>query len=99
LGHFSKTMMMFFLPQLINFVLSLPQILGIVFCPRHRLPAFNHKTYKLECVDNHFTLINAWLRLFGPANESQLCTSLLLFQTACCTAGLAVRYLVGPILF
>ena len=41
LGHFSKTMMLFFIPQLINFLLSIPQILGIVFCPRHRLPAFN----------------------------------------------------------
>lgn len=41
LGHFSKTMLLFFIPQLINFVLSIPQLFGIVFCPRHRLPKFN----------------------------------------------------------
>jgi UDP-N-acetylglucosamine--dolichyl-phosphate N-acetylglucosaminephosphotransferase len=79
LGHFSKTMMLFFIPQLINFVLSIPQLVGIVHCPRHRLPSFNQKTYKLECVHNHYTLINAWLRVFGDANEAQLCNALLIF--------------------
>lgn len=79
LGHFSKTMMMFFIPQLLNFVFSIPQLLGIVHCPRHRLPKFNHETYKLECVHNHHTLINAWLRVFGEANEMQLCNALLIF--------------------
>lgn len=79
LGHFSKTMMLFFIPQLINFLLSLPQLLGIIHCPRHRLPKFNQQTYELECVSNHFTLINAWLKVFGKANEAQLCNSLLIF--------------------
>ena len=26
LGHFSKTIMLFFIPQIINFVLSIPQV-------------------------------------------------------------------------
>lgn len=69
LAHFSKTLMLFFIPQLINFVLSIPQLIGIVHCPRHRLPKFNKDTYQLECVHNHYTLINAWLRLFGDCNE------------------------------
>ena len=42
LGHFTKTMLLFFLPQIFNFVLSIPQIFGIIHCPRHRLPKFNH---------------------------------------------------------
>jgi len=42
LGHFSKTMLLFFMPQIFNFVISLPQIFGIIYCPRHRLPKFNH---------------------------------------------------------
>mmetsp|Transcript_1992 Transcript_1992/g.3509 ORF Transcript_1992/g.3509 Transcript_1992/m.3509 type:complete len:146 (+) Transcript_1992:1004-1441(+) len=99
LGHFSKTMMMFFIPQLLNFLLSFPQIVGIVFCPRHRLPKFNQESYKLECVHNHFTLINAWLRVFGSMTESQLCNSLLLFQIACCTGGLLCRYYVSQLFF
>ncbi|KAL5270621.1 hypothetical protein ACHWQZ_G001355 [Mnemiopsis leidyi] len=38
LGHFSKTMLMFFIPQIFNFVLSVPQLFHLVPCPRHRLP-------------------------------------------------------------
>jgi len=38
LGHFSKTMLLFFLPQVINFVYSVPQLFHWVPCPRHRLP-------------------------------------------------------------
>ncbi|AMD21310.1 HER031Cp [Eremothecium sinecaudum] len=41
LGHFAKTMMMFFAPQLFNFIYSIPQLFGLVTCPRHRLPRFN----------------------------------------------------------
>jgi UDP-N-acetylglucosamine--dolichyl-phosphate N-acetylglucosaminephosphotransferase len=40
LGHFSKTLLLFFIPQIVNFVYSLPQILHLfgLVCPRHRLP-------------------------------------------------------------
>lgn len=38
LGHFSKTLLLFFLPQVLNFLYSIPQLLRIVECPRHRLP-------------------------------------------------------------
>lgn len=41
LGHFSKTLLIFLLPQIINFIYSAPQIFGIVPCPRHRLPRFD----------------------------------------------------------
>ncbi|KAK6454485.1 tunicamycin resistance protein [Scheffersomyces xylosifermentans] len=41
LGHFSKTLLIFLLPQVLNFVYSVPQLFGIVPCPRHRLPKFN----------------------------------------------------------
>lgn len=99
LGHFSKTLMLFFIPQLINFTLSIPQLIGIIHCPRHRLPSFNHSTYKLECVSNHYTLINAWLRVFGPANESQTCNALLMFQIATCSFGLFIRYYVSHLFF
>jgi len=37
-GHFSKTLLLFFAPQLINFALSLPQLFKIIPCPRHRVP-------------------------------------------------------------
>lgn len=38
LGHFSKTLLLFFIPQLINFALSLLQLANLVPCPRHRVP-------------------------------------------------------------
>lgn len=42
LGHFSKTMMLFFIPQVANFLYSTPQLFGLVPCPRHRLPKLVH---------------------------------------------------------
>lgn len=48
LGHFSKTLLLFFLPQIFNFIYSVPQLFGIIPCPRHRLPKFNEKTGQLE---------------------------------------------------
>ncbi|CCJ30820.1 unnamed protein product [Pneumocystis jirovecii] len=33
IGHFSKTILLFFIPQIFNFILSLPQLFGIVECP------------------------------------------------------------------
>ncbi|KAL7335378.1 tunicamycin resistance protein [Mucor circinelloides] len=41
LGHFSKTLLLFFLPQIFNFVYSCPQLFRLVECPRHRMPRLN----------------------------------------------------------
>ncbi|MEE6513824.1 hypothetical protein FKM82_021654 [Ascaphus truei] len=46
-GHFSKTMLLFFIPQVLNFLYSLPQLLHIIPCPRHRMPRFDDSTGKL----------------------------------------------------
>ncbi|XP_018428200.1 PREDICTED: UDP-N-acetylglucosamine--dolichyl-phosphate N-acetylglucosaminephosphotransferase [Nanorana parkeri] len=46
-GHFSKTMLLFFIPQVLNFLYSVPQLLHIIPCPRHRLPSFDPQTGKL----------------------------------------------------
>ena len=40
LGHFSKTLLLFFVPQIFNFVLSVPQLFKLVPCPRHRMPRY-----------------------------------------------------------
>ncbi|CAI2368576.1 unnamed protein product [Moneuplotes crassus] len=99
LGHFSKTLLLFFIPQIINFLLSLPQLFKFIHCPRHRMPKFNKKTYKMECVDNHFTLINATLRVFGPMNEEQVNISQTLFQIACCLFAFFIRYGLAQFFF
>ena len=41
LGHFSKTLLLFFLPQVANFLYSVPQLFRLIPCPRHRLPKYN----------------------------------------------------------
>ena len=48
LGHFSKTLLLFFIPQVLNFLYSVPQIFHILPCPRHRLPKYNEKTDMVE---------------------------------------------------
>lgn len=48
LGHFSKTLLLMFIPQIFNFVYSTPQLFRLIPCPRHRLPRFNARTGLLE---------------------------------------------------
>ncbi|EPE26090.1 hypothetical protein GLAREA_02002 [Glarea lozoyensis ATCC 20868] len=48
LGHFSKTLLLLFIPQIFNFIYSAPQLFRIVECPRHRLPRFNARTNLME---------------------------------------------------
>ena len=48
LSHFSKTLLLLLLPQIFNFVYSVPQLFKIIPCPRHRLPRFNARTGLLE---------------------------------------------------
>lgn len=48
LGHFSKTLLLLFVPQIFNFVYSCPQVFHLIPCPRHRLPRFNAKSGLLD---------------------------------------------------
>lgn len=91
LGHFAKTLLLFFLPQIINFVISIPQLFGLIPCPRHRIPKLNKTTGLLEPTPN-LTLINFVLKVTGPLKENHLTMVLLLFQVFCCGIGLALRY-------
>ncbi len=99
LGHFSKTLLLFFVPQILNFLYSLPQLLKIVPCPRHRLPKFNPQTGFLEpstisstSKRSNFTILNLFLVVCGPLREKQLVLLLLLFQVVCCGIAFYIRY-------
>lgn len=48
LGHFSKTLLLLFIPQIFNFIYSAPQLFRLIPCPRHRMPHFNARTGLLE---------------------------------------------------
>ena len=43
-GHFSKTLLILLLPQVINFIYSIPQLFKLLPCPRHRLPTYDSTT-------------------------------------------------------
>ncbi|KAJ7976706.1 UDP-N-acetylglucosamine--dolichyl-phosphate N-acetylglucosaminephosphotransferase [Quillaja saponaria] len=95
LGHFSETLLIFFLPQVLNFLLSLPQLAGFVPCPRHRLPRFDPQTGLLTGTDDG-TLVNFFLRQLGRKSEKSLCIYLLVFQaTACCFCFVLRYFLAG----
>ena len=55
LGHFSKTLLLFFIPQVINFLYSCPQLFHFIPCPRHRLPKYNKEedkvSYSITCFE------------------------------------------------
>lgn len=92
LGHFSEMILLFFLPQILNFLYSVPQLFKLVPCPRHRLPSFDPATGKLHATPN-WNLVNLALRLFGPMGEQKLCLVLLAFQSLCCGAAFLVRHI------
>ncbi|XP_046805234.1 UDP-N-acetylglucosamine--dolichyl-phosphate N-acetylglucosaminephosphotransferase [Lucilia cuprina] len=54
IGHFSKTLILFFLPQIINFLYSIPQLFKFVPCPRHRLPKYDPKSDLLHISTTEF---------------------------------------------
>lgn len=96
LGHFSETLLIFLIPQIFNFVYSIPQLLKIVPCPRHRLPVFDPATGTLSPKDQpDWNVVNLVLQLFGDTTENILCVRILLIQGVCCLAGLAARQYFG----
>lgn len=94
LGHFSETLLIFFLPQVLNFLLSLPQLSGYIPCPRHRLPRFDPQTGLLTGT-NDGTLVNFFLRKLGPKSEKSLCIYLLIFQGIACCFCFMLRYFLA----
>uniref|UniRef100_H2YBT8 UDP-N-acetylglucosamine--dolichyl-phosphate N-acetylglucosaminephosphotransferase n=1 Tax=Ciona savignyi TaxID=51511 RepID=H2YBT8_CIOSA len=94
LGHFSKTMILFFIPQVLNFLYSTPQLFRLVPCPRHRLPKFNPET-GLYMEINNLTLNNFLLKILGPTKEQSLTIILLCIQAVCTAAAFFIRYYVS----
>ena len=39
-GHNTKTLLCFLAPQILNFLISVPQVFEIIPCPRHRMPKY-----------------------------------------------------------
>lgn len=88
-----------FIPQILNFLYSLPQLFGFVPCPRHRLPNYNVTTQKLEGIPTNMNLVNLALVVRGPMTEEQLCNQLLVLQCLCSGVGLVLRYIASQVLW
>ena len=95
LGHFSETLLLFFVPQIFNFIYSVPQLFKFVPCPRHRLPRYDPSTGLLHPTPN-MNLVNLTLRIMGPCTERALCIRLLVLQGLCCLAGFGARHYLAP---
>jgi UDP-N-acetylmuramyl pentapeptide phosphotransferase/UDP-N-acetylglucosamine-1-phosphate transferase len=97
LGHYSETLLLFLLPQVFNFLYSVPQLAGIVPCPRHRLPVLDAKTGLLHPKRGapDMNLVNLTLRLFGPCGENALCARVLALQGMSCLLTFGARWLLA----
>ncbi len=113
-SHFSKTLLMLFIPQIFNFLYSVPQLFKLMPCPRHRLPrklankdlltystfpceADQYRLWKVKHDDKecpNCTIINLFLRIFGPMHERSLTTVLLAFQLICSAIAFYIRYVL-----
>ena len=91
LGHFSKTLLFFFIPQILNFLYSFPQLIGIFPCPRHRLAKFDANTKKLKGKKENMNLLNLFLIILGPKREQDICNIIIIFQVICNFIALFIR--------
>ena len=91
LGHFSKTLLFFFIPQILNFLYSFPQLIGILPCPRHRLAKFDPNTKKLTGKKENMNLLNLSLIILGPKREQDICNIIIIFQVICNFIALFIR--------
>ncbi|GMH32962.1 hypothetical protein BSKO_00796 [Bryopsis sp. KO-2023] len=94
LGHFSEILLIFLIPQVFNFVYSVPQLFKWVPCPRHRLARYEPETRLLHATPN-WNLINLTLRVFGPCTEEMLCARILAMQVASCGLGFFCRWMLA----
>nr|SVE77655.1 EOG090X07N9 [Daphnia lumholtzi] len=105
LGHFSKTALLFFIPQIANFVFSLPQLFHLFPCPRHRLPRLNQKTgyldpsvfqFKDKSLSTLGRLVLKTYQLLGLVKVEQAEKDGELFQSTNCTLINLALQLTGP---
>ena len=78
-SHFSKTLFLLFIPQIINFIYSIPQLFKLIPCPRHRLPRINVDTRLMyysafPCEKNQFK----WFKVNKTDEECPNCTLICL---------------------
>lgn len=97
-GVYSKTLLLFFAPQVFNFIISLPQLFNIMHCPRHRVPTWNPQTNLLSNSHN-YTILNVVLYFRGDMHESTLTWTIIRCQVMACILGFGIRYILSSFLY
>jgi UDP-N-acetylglucosamine--dolichyl-phosphate N-acetylglucosaminephosphotransferase len=97
LCHTTRTLFCLLFVQIINFIVSLPQICGFIHCPRHRMPGFDGFyiipstiKYKNKKICN-LTLLNIILKCFGKMKEDKLCWVVGYFMMFWCSVVLLLK--------
>ena len=78
--HETEQLALIMCPQIVNTVLSLPELIGYLDCPRHRMPHYNPDTDKLYH-SGYGTFMNVILWVCGPMHERQLFYVLMALQS------------------
>jgi len=86
--HETEMLAIMMLPQIVNTLFSLPELLGE--CPRHRMPKYDVKN-NLLLPSGNGTLLNNILRLYGPMSEVNLCSVALTLQGLCVVSALLLK--------
>lgn len=86
-SHFSKTLLMLFIPQIINFLCSIPQLFKLIPCPRHRLPAIDATTRLMS--PSTFPCTAKQYKMFKVKSNDERCPN--------CTLICAVLRVTGPL--
>lgn len=78
--HETESLAIIMIPQIINTLLSFPELLGE--CPRHRMPTYD---VDKDCLvaSGRGTLMNVLLHVSGPMHEQTLLIVLLSIQALC----------------
>lgn len=94
LGDMPVMAPLLYAPQILNFLISVPQLFGFVPCPRHRLPRYSSSSKMLVGRPSNLNLINQYLVLRGPTSEKSLGRELMAFQWVVDVIILAFYFLV-----
>ena len=107
-GHFSKTLLLLFLPQIVNFVYSIPQLFKLIPCPRHRLPRINVETKLMyysafPCQAHEYKMYKVRANDTECPNCTLICLVLRftgpLHEKTLCTVLLTIQILTSVLIF
>lgn len=86
LTHATRTLYALMGIQILNFIISIPQLIGLIECPRHRMPGFDGRylissmtKYKNKPIRN-LTVLNVILFVFGRMMENELLKLVIVMQ-------------------